>query len=82
MAVKKKATKPFSPHQYNIDDVINKGGKTTADITPEQQEESETRFTLRVPQKLLEKIDKDRRSRIGSVSRNQWILEAISERLN
>lgn len=81
MTVKKKAPKSQPSVQYNIDDIINRGGKTTADSTPKINEEDEIRFTLRIPEKIIKKLDADRESRIGNVSRNQWILEAIAERL-
>jgi hypothetical protein len=31
---------------------------------------------------MIDKIDKDREKRIGNVSRNQWIFEAIAERFD
>ena len=67
----------------DIDDIINKGGRTTTEAkasTP--QVEAETRFTLRISQKMIDKIDKDRKLRVGSVSRNQWIIEAVAEKFN
>ena len=39
------------------------------------------RFTLRLPIELADRLDEMRSSRVGSVSRNQWILEAIAEKL-
>ena len=41
----------------------------------------EIRFTLRAPQFVFSQIDAVRRGRPGFVSRNTWILEAITERL-
>ena len=41
----------------------------------------EVRFTLRAPQFVFGRIDAARRPRIGFVSRNTWILEAITEKL-
>ncbi len=82
MTVKKKSTKPKFV-QYDIDDVINRGGKVSADSKLNQENEEvneEIRFTLRIPQKLIKQIDKDRQTRVGNVSRNQWILEAVAER--
>jgi len=38
-------------------------------------------MNLRLPPKLLQAIDDSRNFRVGSVSRNTWILEAISEKL-
>jgi len=81
MTVKKKASKSQPSIQYDIDDIINRGGKTTADSKPKSTEEDEIRFTLRIPEKIIKKLDADRESRIGNVSRNQWILEAIAEKL-
>lgn len=37
------------------------------------------RLTLRLPKWLLEKIDLKRNQRVGSISRNLWILEKIEE---
>lgn len=82
MAVKKKAEK--SKHvQYSIDDIINRGGQVSTDTNrkSKQEIESDVRFTLRIPAQLIEKIDDDRSARVGSVSRNQWVLEAIYEKL-
>ena len=83
MTVKKKATKPKHV-QYDFDDVINRGGKVSADSKSQakEEEQDEVRFTLRIPYKLINKIDQDRKSRIGNVSRNQWILEAVAEKLD
>ena len=77
MAVKKKAIKG-NPAKYSVDEMINRGGKTTreSEIVYEQVDD-ETRFTLRIPHALMTKIDSDRRSRVGNVSRNQWIIELI-----
>jgi hypothetical protein len=81
MTVKRKVIKS-KPDQYNYDEVINRGGRTTEDSKNDQKhEDAEIRFTLRIPKELINKIDKDRDSRIGNVSRNQWILEAIYESL-
>jgi len=81
MAVKKKSSKTKNL-KYDIDNIINGGGKTTFDTKQDWKENAEIRFTLRISEKIINKIDSDRESRIGNVSRNQWILEAISERLN
>ena len=75
MTVKKKATKPSTSR---IDEVISRGGKVIADSKP-QIVEKEVKFTLRVPKGLLLKIDRARKSKVGVVSRNQWILEALEE---
>jgi hypothetical protein len=41
----------------------------------------EVRFTLRAPQFVFRQIDAARKLRVGFVSRNTWILEAITEKL-
>lgn len=40
------------------------------------------RLNLRLPQETVEAIDSARARRIGNVSRNTWITEAIEEKLN
>ena len=37
------------------------------------------RLTLRIPKWLLEKVDEKRKERVGSISRNLWILELIEK---
>jgi predicted HicB family RNase H-like nuclease len=81
MTVKRKADKPTKQQLPNIDDIINRGGRTTEDSKKTLQDDEEVRFTLRIPQKIVEKVDESRSQRVGNVSRNQWILEAISENL-
>ena len=86
MTVKKKASKPVGVPNYIqmdasedlINNVINRGGKTTQDKESPKKEEDDIRFTLRIPEALIKKIDKSRRSRVGNVSRNQWIVELIN----
>lgn len=83
MTVKRKASRTEQPHMLTIGDIINKGGKTVGEsIVYEVEAEEEIRFTLRIPKKLICKIDKNRESRVGNVSRNQWILEAVADRLS
>lgn len=81
MTVKKKASKNKTT-QYSVDEIINRGGKTIEESSVQVVDLAETRFTLRIPNKMIDKIDKDREKRIGNVSRNQWILEAIAERFD
>ena len=37
------------------------------------------RLTLRIPQWLMDKVDEKRKQRIGSISRNLWILEQLEK---
>lgn len=89
MVIKRKGVKA-SPAIVQIDiedkirEVVERGGKTTADMAskPHQEEaQKEFRFTLRGPEKLLQDIDRAKKHLVGNVSRNQWIIEAIAERL-
>ncbi len=81
MTIKKKASKSHdTPIEDAIGEVIGRGGKTAYDDDNLhiKQEEKEVRFTLRIPCELIHKIDHMRKNRVGNVSRNQWILEAIN----
>lgn len=91
MVIKKKADKPPVYVQTDIDEaierVIEKGGSVIADKKPtpsttENVEGDEVRFTLRIPKKLIDKVDAGRKKRVGNVSRNQWILEVIENAKN
>jgi predicted HicB family RNase H-like nuclease len=67
-----------------IDQFIGGGGKTTQESSPPTQEpaiEPETRFTLRLPKSLDKMIESHRKSKVGNISKNTWILEAIHNRL-
>lgn len=76
MAVKKKAIK-----SNTLNEIIDRGGKTSEESI-ELNEKDEVRFTLRISRELIQEIDKSRESRIGNVSRNQWVIEAIDSYLS
>ena len=40
------------------------------------------RINLRLPSEMLEAIDAECLQRVGKVSRNTWIAEAVQEKLN
>lgn len=47
------------------------------------QNNEDVRFTLRLPNKVIDMIDIERHKwKWGKISRNQWILETIKERLS
>ena len=86
MTIKKKASKAPIYIQTDIEDeidkVIGRGGKTTADAEIETKqktavEDREDCYTLRMPHSLTKKIDAARKKMPGFVSRNQCILEAL-----
>lgn len=88
MTIKRKASKSHNYVQSDIEEkvekklkeVINRGGG----VAQERKNlvDPEIRFTLRIQESLIKKIDKARKPRVGNISRNQWILEAISQALN
>ncbi len=59
-----------------VQEFISQGGSV-----PETQggEEQDHRLTLRIPHWLIAKIDEKRKERIGSISRNLWILEQLDK---
>ena len=63
-----------------MDNFIQKGGKTKSESeTSSQEVESEmVRFSLRLPQSLVNKMDLIRKKRLGRISRTLWIIEAIA----
>jgi hypothetical protein len=86
MTVKKlfKKQPVIQPREELIDQFISAGGKTTQESAPTMQstqEEAETRFTLRLPKSLDKMIESHRKTKIGNISKNTWILEAIANRL-
>ena len=42
-----------------------------------KEADEDHRLTLRIPKSLLARIDIKRKQRIGKISRNLWILEAL-----
>lgn len=75
--------KPKEEIQTNVDAIIAKGGSVANSPTEKTLETADTvgAFTLRVPIELLNDLDTHRKSRRVKVSRQQWILEAIEQRL-
>lgn len=41
----------------------------------------EHRFNMRLPQPVIDEIDRQRKRAAGKVSRNTWICEAIQEKI-
>ena len=65
-----------------IEQFINGGGKTTEESRNNQESpEDLSRFTIRMPNGLVKMIDDHRKGKVGNISRNTWILEAIAKRL-
>lgn len=71
--------KPIKPAiikvDRKVDTFISKGGS----LATNKEEPDDHRLTLRIPQWLMAKIDLKRKERVGTVSRNFWILEALDK---
>jgi len=80
MVIKRKEPK-ITAVQVDIEDIINRGGSPTGEVVSngEALSDSEIRFTLRIPLRLIKKLDAARAGRVGKLSRNQLILELINK---
>lgn len=76
----KELLKPVAPITKATEDKVNKfisqGGTLASKF---EEEDGDHRLTLRMPKWLLEKVDIKRKERVGSISRNLWILELIEK---
>lgn len=78
---KKKTSKIKKENESLTDSFINGGGKTTEESTKTLEEEIDYRFTLRVPKIIIHRIDEERKKHVVKLSRNNWILQALEEKL-
>lgn len=62
--------------EKKVEEFISKGGRLADDINESYEDH---RLTLRIPKWLLDKIDNKRKERIGTISRNLWILETLDK---
>lgn len=66
---------------------INSGGNAPSELGCDVSNsdtdllEEMIRFTLRIPKEMINGVDTHRKKRVGNVSRNNWILEAIAEKV-
>lgn len=82
MAITRKPQKSTqSAAGVNIDALIAKGGGVAQTSDEGEPQKKLTSFTLRVPQDILKKLDGHREKQPYKVPRQQWILEAIIQRL-
>jgi len=61
-------------NEKDMEKFISKGGLLAQ---PTFLDDEDHRLTLRIPKSLMAKIDIKRKTRIGKISRNLWILETI-----
>ena len=60
------------PEKKEAKNFIEEGGES-----PKKREKEEVVFSLRLPVKVAEKIDRNRKMRPGKISRNTWVLEVV-----
>jgi hypothetical protein len=65
-----------SPRDLEVDSFARRGGSA-----PMPSDVHLHMTSIRVPTSALEKIDELRKKRVGNVSRNTWILEAIEDKI-
>ena len=68
--------------EREIEALISRGGMPAIAEHQAEQGNVEIKFTLRLAKAVMDQIDTEIRTRPGKVSRNQWIVEAIAERLH
>ena len=79
MIVKKKSKQIIeNKDDKEIEAFVQKGGATIEENIPLQKEKI---FSLRLPEHLVGAIDHERKKCLGKFSRNNWIIEAIHEKL-
>ena len=63
-------------------ELIAKGGSSGQEGPAKVEDEQMVkRVNLRIPAKYLQRVDQSLSNRLGNVSRNTWIIEAIVEKL-
>jgi hypothetical protein len=78
----KPKTQPTPAPDVDVEALIAKGGSIAKSESPEEETAtSVTSFTLRVPNDILKPLDAHRKKQSYKVPRQQWILEAIIQRL-
>lgn len=79
MAIKqlqKSSKKPVVALDDKVDTFISKGGTLAACV---ETTNDDHRLTLRIPKWLMAKIDAKRKERVGTISRNLFILETLDK---
>ena len=79
MAIKelKKNVKPQPVHvEEKVKKFISKGGRLATEM---EESDDDHRLTLRIPQWLMDKVDSQRKRRVGKISRNLLILEILEK---
>jgi|688.fasta_scaffold1328304_1 hypothetical protein len=66
-----------SRFESKINKFISKGGTLATEGFDDL--DGDHRLTLRIPKALMNKVDAQRKKRVGKISRNLWILEIIEK---
>lgn len=61
-----------------MEDIISKGGDVSAD---KDKKLPHTKICMRIPKRFLNRIDNHLANQEISISRSQWILQALQEKL-
>ena len=67
-----------------VEALIGKGGSVANDSNEKPapfSDKATTSFTLRVPRDILQRVDDHRNNQSYKVPRQQWIMEAVMQRL-
>ena len=75
----KNVIEPNNDIEKKAESFIAQGWKLAADTV---RLEEDHRLTIRIPKWLLDKVDVKRKERVGTISRNLWILELIEKATN
>lgn len=90
MPVRAKLTPRQVPSdERRIAELISKGGSTPTEETKKLTEKTHeakprlktTSVLIRLTPELMKEVDHARGERLGRISRNTWLIEAISEKL-
>jgi predicted HicB family RNase H-like nuclease len=68
---------PRRPSEQQVSQILAEAGR---DPEPSEAEQWHV-MNLRMPQSMKRDVDAARKLRTGKVSRNQWILEAMEDKL-
>jgi hypothetical protein len=74
-ALQKPVKKEPQRTETKVNEFISKGGS----LASLDEQEGDHRLTLRIPKWLMTKVDAQRKKRVGTISRNLWILEIIEK---
>jgi hypothetical protein len=84
MAISRRpSVKTETTSDVNIDALIAKGGSVPQEVIKEEPkaQKADVAFTLRIPSDICEKLDHLRKVPYKT-SRQQWVIEAIVQRLS